>query len=322
MKISHGSQFEEVSEYNGYGYATANMIASLERLGHEVTLNDPSADVEIWFDQPEHWKFSKGPYRIGYHPWESTQLLKSRKPDWYEQMNQCDEIWTPSPLIAQWYKDYMNIKPPVYVYEHGVDPVWKPKKRAVDGTFKFLHCGGEAQRKGSKETMQCFRLAFDKNDDVHMTMKLLSPGWNIGWLNRVEFLNKMMSLEELIQLYHDHHVYVYPSWGEGFGLTPLQAMATGMPTITVPGWAPYADFLDPSLSLSSKLVRSPWPILHPGMMLEPNTDELIENLRYSRNNYEELQSRAHERIQPILDHYNWDRLTAEAFDALEVRLKK
>lgn len=322
MKISHGTRILDQSERNGYGYATANMIASLRRLGYEVNQNDPSADVEIWFDQPHHWNFSKGVYRIGYHPWESTQLLKKRAPDrdWTEQMNSCDEIWTPSPLIAEWYRDYMNIKPPVYVYEHGVDPVWKPKKRTVDGTFKFLHVGGEAARKGATETMKALRLAFPRNYDVELNMKIISEGWKIGKLHRVNIINGGMPLERLIQMFHDNHVYVYPSWGEGFGLTPLQAMATGMPTITVPGWAPYAEFLDENLNIRSSMAKSPWPVLHPGLMLKPHFDDIVDAMRYAYENYEAVEAAAHSRIDAIMAYYDWDRLTAECFKSLEARL--
>lgn len=321
MRISHGTQYEETSDKNGFGYATAQMLASLSRLGYEVNQNDPTADVEIWFDQPEWWKFSPGVYRIGYFPWESTALIRNRKPDWRAQLDSCDEVWTPSPIIAEWFRTVIGLKAPVYVYEHGVDPIWTPRKRAVDGTFKFLHCGGEAQRKGVTEAMKATRLAFPNNEDVELNLKIISKGWNIGRLRRVNILNSVMGIEELIQLYHDNHVYVYPSYGEGFGLTPLQALATGMPAITVPAWAPYAEFLDPKLSISSRFVKSPWPALHPGNMLQPSLDDTIDAMRYAYNNYDEVHARALAGVDELMARYDWDRLTKEAFENLENRLK-
>ena len=318
MKISHGTHIKNMDDTNGYGYATANMIASLERLGHEVTKNDKTADVEIWFDQPHNWKFSKGPYKIGYHPWESTLL----KDGWAEIMNQCDEIWTPSPIIAEWYRNYSGITVPVYVYEHGVDPIWKPVQRPVEDRFKFLHVGGEAARKGVTETMKAFRRAFPNNRDVELSLKIISEGWKVGHINRINIINRRSSLENLIKMFHEHHAYVYPSWGEGFGLTPLQAMATGMPTITVPGWAPYARFLNPKLCVDSKFNKTQWPTLHPGNMLRPNVDDLIEAMRHTYNNYEAVEADAHARVDEIMAYYDWDRLTKETFDSLAERLEK
>lgn len=325
MRISHGTRINEIEETNGYGYATVNMIASLERLGHEVNQNDPTADVEIWFDQPHHWNFSKGVYRIGYHPWESTKLLPKGKQtggkDWLECMNQCDEIWTPSPIIANWYRDFMGVKPPVYVYEHGVDPIWSPVKRTIDGKMKFLHVGAEAARKGGIDAMKALRLAFPRNNDVELDLKIISKGWNIGKINRVNILNGPMRLDYLVRLFHESHVYVYPSYGEGFGLTPLQAMATGMPTITVPGWAPYAQFLDPNLSVSSRFIGTKWPQLHPGNVLQPSMDDLVESMRYAYNNYDVVHKQALDRVAEITAYYDWDRLTKETFDSLAERLK-
>lgn len=320
MQISFNSPIDprNIEGTNGYGYATDRMLSSLENLGHEVSHNDGTAEVGFCFNQPQHWKFYGDQYKIGYHPWESTLL----KPGWAELMNQCDEIWTPSPIIAEWYTKYAGVTVPVYVYEHGVDPVWAPVPRRVDDTFNFLHVGAEAARKGAREVMGGFRRAFPKNKgEVQLNMKIISKGWQIGSIRNINILNESISLTELVQLYHDNHAYVYPSWGEGFGLTPLQAMATGMPTITVPEWAPYQQFLDPNLTIGSTFSRSMWPQLHPGNMLKPNEDDVIDRMRWVYNNYSEASRFAQGNVKAVTQYYNWDRLTDEAFSALETRLK-
>lgn len=317
MRISHGTRIKQIKESNGYGYATANMLRSLRQLGHEVNPNDARADAEVWFDQPKWWEFSKGPYRIGYHPWESTKL----KDGWAEIMNQCDEIWTPSPIIAKWYEEYAGIKVPVYTYEHGVDKVWTPMERPVSGKIRFLHVGGEALRKGAGDTMKAFRAAFPNNRDVELNMKIISKGWNLNGFNRVNIINGSVPLRTLIRTFHVNHVFVYPSYGEGFGLTPLQAMATGMPTITVPGWAPYADFLDPNLSIGSEFIDSPWPKEHPGKMLQPNFDDIVEAMRYAYENYDRLHAEALAKVPAVQYHYDWNRVTKDTFDGLAQRLQ-
>lgn len=319
MRISFNTPIvpEKLSAHNGYGYATERMLASLDNLGYEVTVNDPKADVGICFNQPQHWEFYGNQYKIGYHPWESTLLKKG----WSDIMNKCDEIWTPSPIIADWYQRFAGVDVPVHVYEHGVDSVWEPKPRVVNDKFKFLHVGAEAARKGGKETMGAFMKAFPNNRDVELNMKIISDGWQIGNINRINIINKRTSLDELIALYHDNHVYVYPSWGEGFGLTPLQAMATGMPTITVPKWAPYAQFLDPNLEVGSSFSKSGWPMLHPGNMLRPSQDDVVDAMRYAYENYDKATDYSYGIVEKLTQYYNWDRLTAEVFGALEHRLK-
>lgn len=294
------------------------MVDSLTRLGHEVKQNDPTADVEIWFDQPQHWDFSDGPYKIGYHPWESTKLQKG----WVDIMNQCDEIWTPSPVVAKWYRED-GVKVPVYTYEHGVDKVWTPKKRKVEDTIKFLHVGLEAARKGGSETMRAFRMAFPDRDDVSLTMKCIADGWLMPRIGRTNVVNDRLDLPALIDLFHDHHVFVYPSHGEGFGLNPLQALATGMPTITVPAWAPYSKYLDKNLSIRSRLVTSQWHRSHhPGKMYKPKFDDIVDRMRYAADNYDPLHAAHLDQVDALTAHYDWDSLTESAFGKLSERLPK
>jgi len=321
MRISFGTRLDTakgINPANGYGYATNCMLASLSRLGYHVEANDSSADVEIWFDQPQNWNFSKGTYRIGYHPWESTQL----KEGWAEIMNECDEIWTPSPLIADWYREHAGVTAPIYVYEHGVEHDWTPVERKPKDTIKFLHVGGEATRKGLWDTtIPAFRKAFGKRTDVQLTCKTINSKWNgINYLGRVRYLDEKLEFPQLQDLFYEHDVYVYPSWGEGFGLTPLQAIATGMPTITLPGWAPYKRFLDPSLNVGHELVPSPWPKIHPGKVMKPNVDDVVDRMRHAADNFEEVSDFAMLKAPIVHEAYDWDRITAKVFGDLNRRL--
>lgn len=321
MRISWGCNvdLEDLANHNGYGSATENIVNSLRKLGHRVSSNDPEAEVHFHFDQPQHYRAPReGMYQIIYHPWESTLLKRG----WPEIMNACDEVWTPSPLIAEWYQKYSGITRPVYVFEHGVNSIWAPKERKIDDKFKFLHVGGEASRKGMAETLKAFRLAFPTETDVQLTMKVNSMGWNLPGFNKVEVINYRMSPVELVELYHNHHAFVYPSYGEGFGLTPLEAMATGMPTITVPGWAPYKNYLDPKLSIGSKMVRTPWLRVHPGMMLKPSIDDTVDAMRYAYEHYDEVHTTAQTTVPALVARYDWDKLTQNAFEELAKRLKK
>lgn len=318
LRISHGTYFKKMSESNGYGYATKGMLESLNRLGYHVEQNDSKADVEIWFNQPQNWNFTPGPYKIGYHPWESTLLI----PGWAEIMNKCDEIWTPSPLIADWYVKYAGITRPVYVYEHGVDHVWEPRERKVEDKIRFLHIGAEATRKGGWDVLRLFRSAFPERNDVELTLKMINSSWaGLSRVGKTNIINERYDFAQLQQLYYDHHVYVYPSHGEGFGLTPLQGMATGMPTIATEEWAPYKRFFDPRLTVSSQMVTSPWEQIHPGKILRPDFDEVVDRMRWVADNYDDAQMFAQGQTAKIHEEYDWDRITSHTFNALETRLK-
>lgn len=284
MHISFNQRWEKTANVNGFGYAREMCEKSLIELGHTVNFADSTADVEINFIQPEHWVWSGVDYRIAYLPWESTQL----KEGWLESLNNdVDEVWTPSPVVAEWFVD-AGVKKPVFVYEHGVDAIWKTKMREWNGeTFNVFHHGADAVRKGFRETIECFNEVF-LGKDAEINFKMTMNGFNVRIPN-TNIIQDRLSTEELVDLYHRQHLMVYPSWGEGFGLAPLQAIATGLPTMITKGWAPYEYLLPEQYLISTELVDSPWPEIHPGKMLKPNYEELVEKATniYNFSNYEE-----------------------------------
>lgn len=330
MKISFNTVVGNLNLNNGYGIAGFNMVTSLQALGHVVPFADPTAPVEIAFCQPDYSEWSNpDAHHIQYTPWESDAL-----PDgWVDAFNDnCDEVWTPSPLIAKWYEE-AGVKKPIFVYEHGIDHMWTPKRRRRGDKLKFLHVGEPAPRKGGQMAMEAFREAFGNRDDVHLTIKAWNksnirvyskgPGYSrsIVGLPHDRFSNittifNDMSEPEMVNLFHRHDALVYPGWGEGFGLIPLQALATGMPTICTEAWAPYSRFLLPELSISSRLVPSPWPTVHTGHMFEPSYNDVVDAYKRIDEDYERLQGLSFRNSFAIHKEYDWVQLTENAFERI------
>ena len=48
------------------------------------------------------------------------------------------------------------------------------------------------------------------------------------------------------------------------------------------------------------MVKSPWPQLHPGLMLKPKIDDVVDAMRFAYQNYDEIESTAHQRTLEIL----------------------
>lgn len=322
MRISFNTPIaaDRIRNNDGYGVGTEKILASLRNLGHEVTENDASAEIGFCFNQPQHWKFFGNQYKVGLHPWESSLLM----PDWPGTMNDCDEVWSPSPLIGEWYRTFNGITKPIYTYEHGIDAVWKPQERKVTNKLRFLHVGGEAYRKGLPETLKAFRAAFPDPDKagVEITYKLgeAGRGFNLSHHRGTNVVSGSMPFNELLNLHYQNHIFVYPSWGEGFGFNPFQAMATGMPTITTADWAPYRRFVDPALEVKTDFVDSPWPTVHPGKMFRPDHDDLVDRLRWAYENYDQLHTYAQTAAPKIHKEYAWDTVTKTTFEDLQNRL--
>jgi len=322
MEISFVTNAGNLSLSNGFGVAGYNLVTSLQRLGHKVVFASDTAPVEIAFCQPDYSDWSnKDAYHIQYTPWESTELPQG----WVEAFNDnCDEVWTPSPLIAQWYKD-AGVTKPIFVYEHGIEKIWTPVRRRRGDKLKFLHVGEPAPRKGGQMAMEAFREVFGNRDDVHLTIKafqrsairVMKNGSSLGTpqvlFKNVTTVYDEYTPEQMVNLFHHHDALVYPGYGEGFGLIPLQALATGMPTICTGAWAPYRQFLEPGLDLGSRMIDSPWPHIHTGKMFEPSYEDLKRSLESIDDNYETHAGRAYRTSFKVAEHYDWDRLTEEAF---------
>jgi len=313
MKVSFNQTTSpKVRSDNGYGYAGKMIQDTLRSLGHEVGWRQADADLEINFIQPEKWYWT-GPYRIGYVPWESTKFQDG----WIDKFNSVDEMWTPSPVVAQWMVDE-GVKVPVHVYEHGVDPIWATgaSKRSSNGTFKVIHHGAEAIRKGGLETMRAYMDTI-AGPGAELTMKTgpTYPNYIYDTVYNINWNNKRLDLEDLVRLYHEHDLMVYPSYGEGFGFTPLQAMAGGMPVLISQGWAPYEDMLPEECLISTSLQEAPeaWQMHHPGKMFFPDWAEAREKLTWQFENREKMAEFAWNLSPKVLDRYNWQTLTRDAF---------
>ena len=309
---------------NGYGYATKNIVQSLNNLGHRTPFQDPKSPVQLNFSQPEFYKMHKDQYQISYTPWESTVIPEI----WHENLKLCDEIWTTSDWCANVFEDngYKDVK----VFPHGIDPIWQPKKRIIKDKIKFLHLGEPAPRKAGQMVVDAFIYLFGNDPNYHLTIK--AAGHNttrvfnnfidrsiIGVPNEmfsnITINDKMLNDEELLDLYYDHDVLVYPSYGEGFGFIPLQALASGMPTICTAAWAHYDNFLGP-LKLKSEIIDSPWPFPHSGKVFEPEFQHLVETMKDVANNFNAYSGYYYAQSTKIHEEYNWDRLTKKAFDPI------
>ena len=324
MDISFFTPRVNFTMSTGYGYASYHITNSLKELGHNTPYADHRAPVQINFAQPFQHKMHRNQYQISYTPWESTVIPHS----WFEIANQCDEIWTTSDWNAEIFEKG-GLKAPVKVYPHGVTPNWIPKRREDDGVIKFLHVGEPAPRKAGQLALEAFIQLYGNNPKYHLTIKAYRVNTtriynnyidrNIIGLPQDKYSNITVITddipeEELVKLYHDHDVLLYPSYGEGFGFIPLQALATGMPVICTSAWAHYKKFLGP-LALKSKMIDSPWHN-HTGQVCEPDYKHMVELMQDVSENFNAYSGYYFAQSTKVHEEYNWIQLTKNAFDPI------
>jgi len=307
---------------NGYGHAGTKIVDSLKELGHETLFQYSKAPVQLNFSQPDYFKLHRNQYQISYTPWEST-IIPER---WRSSLSLVDEIWTTSDWCANVFQD--NGYKDVRVFPHGIDPIWSPRRRRESDVIKFLHVGEPAPRKAGQMVVDAFTKLFGNDRRYSLTLKAYNHNTtriynnyidkNIIGLpndiyNNIKIITDNLDVSQLVKLYHDHDVLIYPSYGEGFGFIPLQALATGMPTICTDGWAHYDKYLGP-LKLKSELIDSPWPFPHEGKVFEPNYEHLLELMRDVAINFNAYSGYYYAQSTKIHEEYNWLQLTNNSFE--------
>ena len=322
MEISFSTPIVNLRSNNGYGHAAEKIVESLINLGHTVPFQKSSAPVQLNFSQPSHYKLHRNQYQISYTPWESTSIPTTWKP----YLDVCDEIWTTSDWCANVFED--NGFKDVKVYPHGIDPIWKPKKREESNVIKFLHIGEPAPRKAGQLVVDAFASLFGNDPRYSLTIKAHNSNTTriysddidksiIGlphkMYDNIKLITDDIDEKQLVNLYHNHDVLVYPSYGEGFGFIPLQALATGMPTICTSGWAHYEKYLGP-LKVKSTLVDSPWPFPHEGKVFEPDYFDLSKQMVEVANNFKAYSGYYYAQSTKIHNDYNWNQLTNKSFE--------
>jgi glycosyltransferase involved in cell wall biosynthesis len=310
----------------GYGEASYHIVNSLEDQGIECLIKSKEANIGISFDFPSNYKFSENQYKIGYTPWESTDVL----PDWRNPLeNVIDELWTTSEWCADIFSKHTS--KPIFVYKHGIQDDWIPRKREINPSrpFRFLHIGEPSFRKDGQSVVDAFIDVFGDDPNYELVLKCSQinttkifdkvtgavKGTPSAFYKNITIIEPFLSVDQMNGLYDLCDAFVYPSWGEGFGFNPLQAMAKGIPTICTKGWATYGDYI--TAPLDSMWYESPWQSTHPGMQLRPDYNQLKFYMKDVVKNYQTYSDIAYKNSFLIHKDYNWKKVSKPAVERLE-----
>lgn len=307
-------------QVQGYGIAAVETIKALQKNDLKVSYNVPQPYVHVNFIQPEYYNGYDRQYKIGYTPWESNEIPEM----WPVYMNQMNEIWTTSNFCKDVYEN--NGVKNVSVIPHGFDPeTFNIVDRTLTDRFIFLHIGGPIERKGGKLVAKAFLDVFQNRDDVVLLMKSHGPS-EARWIDelgryrgsianhpRVQVVEEELSAEDMAKLYHIAHCCVYPTNGEGFGLIPFQAIATGLPTITT-NLTGTADFAHYSMPLDATWTKG-WGV-HLGEWALPDYDHLSHLMNYAVENWEKEKIKAVNSARILHNTQTWDHIAKKIINHL------
>ncbi len=312
---------------SGYGYAAEQFVAALNRKGIRTDFDSGKHKVRISWVQPLYNAMAKeDQYNINYVPWESTMIEDS----WKFYMNAMDEIWTPSEFCKKVFREN-GITVPINVVPHGTNPEHFPiLHQGKHDKFTFGHIGGGTERKGAQRVFDAFLDLFDGNENVQLLMKSNGPSearyrdsaerlHNVSYHPQVRVNEVSITTEEVSKFYSEIDCMVYPSRGEGFGLIPFDAIASGIPTIVTNATA-MSDYAHLGIPLDFNWTDGYG--IHLGKWADPNPKHLRELMLRTYENWEDEKERALESAEFLKATQTWDNIADQMIEILGDKLNE
>lgn len=325
----------------GYSYGYHKTIENFNKFKYRnekmnVVKNDKASPIQMFYMEPEWYnlktmtsfrspefqKFHDHQYKIYGTYLETTRVWSH----WIEAMKQVDEIWVGNKFSVDAIKN-SGIETPVYIFELGLDKIWQPYKRKDTGVVRFLHVDSGSPRKRADLVEKAFTTIFGDRNDVQLTLKYHSHEGDSGYSvmnlfsgkSNVVKLYKTLSTEEMVKLYQDHDVLLYPSEGEGFGLIPLQAMATGMPVISTGVWCDYERFFNSNI-IDSTMGKTQHTGYFEGEVVLPDFDSLVSLIKKVYDDIDAQKKFFYDQAPLVIEEYDWKNKTDKVLNALIKRV--
>jgi glycosyltransferase involved in cell wall biosynthesis len=287
----------------------------------------PFPDVVIRQMYPPRVIDTPGGITCEYFGWEESLV----PPEMVDDFNRyLDGIGVTSGFVKEVLRD-SGVTVPICVVGNGVeapDPTATISAPEVDDlrTFRFLHVSSAFPRKGVDVLLEAFFDAFDGTDDVTLVLKTFPNPHNevgaiLGRLRSahpnppdVRWIDRDLESREIEGLYHLAHCYVHPARGEGFGLPVAEAMAGGIPVISL-AYSGLADFVSAETAATIPFTLEPAQShfdIEGSLWAEPDRAALAEEMQRMVEDPRSpsVVERARKAKELVTTRFSWDAAVA------------
>jgi glycosyltransferase involved in cell wall biosynthesis len=279
---------------DGYGTSSERVFGNLKDIGVNISRSLDSQKLALVYHNPYTTLQVSAPIKILFTMFESTKIPN----DWIDVLKSIDKIIVPSTWCQKVFAD-SGIETTVVPLGYD-DKVYSYIPRYVKDRrktpFVFLHYNAFNIRKGFPEVFKAFVQEFDKGEPVKLILKtvLNDPPIpiNTDRYPNIEIICEKYSGDKMMELLGRSDCFVFPSRGEGFGMTPLEAMATGIPAI-VPNAHGISEYFNSGMMYEVK-VEAECPAIYArykgqdvGKMVVCDVDDLRKKMRYVYEHPEE-----------------------------------
>ena len=266
LAVCWATDYQGIGNSYGYSVHNARSRAAMEEAGVKIRSDAPVA----FHVAPAHL-FRPVPGRINvlYMAWETDVLPVGYR----EKIARADAVIVTASFLLKVVRDVFPGKPAFLCHE-GVDTElfsFRRREKPLRKPFRFLWVGAPNARKGWELVLQAFR-PFEDDGRVELYLKTTITNRFDRYRN-ITFDSRNLPRKQLAELYHSAHAFLFPSFGEGFGLTMAEAMATGLPVAYTP-WTSLNDLADTSCAFPLRFRLVPaWATPNGGLSTEVQSPE-------------------------------------------------
>ncbi len=311
---------------------------NLSRAGHRLLAKPfKQADVAICHGFPSSFPaIQNHKFRVGYTMFETDKLPEGHN-DWTGEFDtaaeainsQLDLLFVPCQHNVQMMKDN-GVKIPIEVSPNGVHPANFPiMDRPKRETFTFLMMATLTLRKNPGLVISAFAQLFKDNPNVRLVLKTQSGThghMEFHGMGNIEIIDELVDAKRMQQILFDADCFVFPSRGEGFGMPPIEAMATGLPTILADntGMKDYADDrynYTVRFSTKSPAQRYPKAWGNVGNWYESDFEDLKAKMLYVYEHQDEAREKGRLSADFVRENFSYEVVASKFIAGIEKHYK-